>query len=339
MEPTVSVLIAAYNAERWLASALDSVFNQTWRKLEVVVLDDGSTDNTFTIAKQYEKHGLKLLQQPNTGSGPSRNRLVAGATGDLLQFLDADDLLSPDKIEEQVKLLAANPPRMLAVSSYIFFQDGSDPERGLVQDGWPIIDTDDPLGWLIGLLGPGPDRGQTFGMVPPGVWLTPRAVALSAGPWVEFRSPDDDGEYFARVVLASEGIRRAAKGRLYYRKHSISFSKTHNHEMQWGAFRTTQLKAQHILAKTSDPRAKQVLARAYMSRAFEAYPEFPEITIKCLEKVRELGGTKFVPPFGTRRGELMSSIFGWKAARKLSFFFHRCKRVLRPSAQNWRRMP
>jgi glycosyltransferase involved in cell wall biosynthesis len=329
MEPTVSVLIAAYNAERWLAAALDSVFKQTWHKLEVVFVDDGSTDNTFAIAKKYEKHGLRLLQQPNRGLGASRNRLVRKSTGDLLQYFDADDLLSPDKIEEQVKVLTANPPGMVAVSPYVFFQGDTDPAEGQLQDSWPIIDSNDPLTWLIELLGPGPS-GQLFGMIPPGAWLTPRCLALKAGPWIEFRSPDDDGEYFARVVLASTGIRRAAAGRLYYRKHEANLSKIRNAEMQWGAFHTTELKAQHILKRTSDPRAKQVLARAYMYRAFDAYPEFPEITRLCLANVKELGGTNFVPPFGTRRGELIRRVFGWKAARKANFLFHRYKRLFYP---------
>jgi glycosyltransferase involved in cell wall biosynthesis len=274
---------------------------------------------------------LKILQQTNQGLGSSRNRLVRESTGELLQYFDADDLLSPDKIEEQVEVLAANQRGMVAVSPYVFFNNDDDPEQGIFQNGWPIIDSDDPLNWLVDLLGPGPTPGQLFGMVPPGAWLTPRTVAETAGPWIEFRSPDDDGEYFARVVLASRGVRRAARGRLYYRKHPGNLSKINAAEMRWGAFRTTDMKAQHILSRTSSAKARENVKRSYMVRAFENYPEFPEITKLCLRRISELGGTDFIPPFGTRAGQLLSRVIGWKAVRTASFFFHRYQNAMQPS--------
>ena len=327
MPPLVSILIPAYNAERWIADSLKSIVAQTWPNKEIIVVDDGSGDGTVALARCFESSAVEVVQQENRGPAAARNRAYRLSQGDYIQYLDADDLLSPDKIAKQVEVLSESPSGMLAISPWIYFQDGTDPEEGAFQNGWPCVDTDTPVEWLTELLGPeGP-----FGMVPPGAWLTPRAVAEQAGPWDETTlSPDDDGEYFARVVLASAGIRRAA-GRFYYRKHPAgeSWSSTKHARQQSGALHSLERKMHHLLARTSDPRARRALANGFMQRAVQAYPDFPEIWRRALEKAEELGGTDYIPPFGTWEGELFCRLFGWKTARRAQAMYHRMQRAVR----------
>jgi len=321
MPPLVSIVIPAYNAERWIADTLKSALAQTWEHKEIIVVDDGSTDGSVATARRFASSGVKLVQQENRGPAAARNHAYRLSQGEYVQFIDADDLLSPDKIAEQIKVLDEGPPRMLGICPWTYFQDGSDPEQGLAQNGWPAVDTDSPVEWLMELLGPeGP-----FGMVPHGAWLTPRTVAEDAGPWDETPSPDDDGEYFARVVLASAGIRRAAAGRFYYRKRPAggSWSSTRVALLQTGALYSLERKAEHLLGRTSDPRARRALANRFTQCAVESYPYFPDVTRRALEKAAELGGTDFMPPFGTWRGELFRRLFGWKAARQVQAIYHR----------------
>jgi len=322
MQPLVSILIPAYNAERWIADTLKSAVGQTWPNKEIIVVDDGSKDGTVALARRFECSGVKVIQQENRGPAAARNRAYRLSQGDYIQFIDADDLLSPEKITEQIKVLRESPPRMLGICPWTYFQDGADPEQGLAENGWPAVDTDAPVAWLTDLLGPeGP-----FGMVPHGAWLTPRAVAEDAGGWDETPPPDEDGEYFARVLLASAGIRRAA-GRFYYRKRPTggSWSSTRNATLQAGALYSLERKMQHLLARTSDPRTKRALANRFVQGAVEAYPYFPEITRRALEKAHELGGTDYVPPYGTWKGELFRRVFGWKATRRAQAIYHRYK--------------
>ena len=323
MPPLVSILIPAYNAERWIMETLKSVVGQTWPHKEIIVVDDGSKDATVAVARQFESSTAKIVQQENGGPAAARNHAYRLSQGDYIQFIDADDLLSPDKIAEQIKILRESPSRMLGICSWTYFQDGADPEQGLAEDGWPAVDTDSPVEWLTELLGP---QGR-FWMVPHGAWLTPRAVAEDAGAWDETPSPDDDGEYFARVVLASAGIRRAAAGRFYYRKRSAggSWSSTRSARLQAGALYSLERKAEHLLARTDDLRAKRALANRFVQCAVEAYPYFPEITQRALEKAQELGGTDYVPPYGTWKGELFNRVFGWKATRRAQALYHRYK--------------
>jgi glycosyltransferase involved in cell wall biosynthesis len=318
MQPLVSILIPAYNAEAWIADTLRSVVDQTWPTKEIIVVDDGSRDGTVALARRFESSGVKVLQQENRGPAAARNHAYHLAQGEYIQFIDADDLLSPDKITDQIKVLRESPPRMLGICPWTYFQDGTDPEQGLADNGWPAVDSDAPVEWLIELLGP---EGRS-GMVPVGAWLTPRAVAEAAGGWDETPSPYDDAEYFARVVLASAGIRRTA-GRFYYRKRpgGGSWGSTRNAKLQAGALHSQERRMEHLLARTADPRARRALANGFMHTAVEAYPHFPELTRRALDRVDEMGGTDFVPRFGTWRGELFCRLFGWKAARRVQAIF------------------
>jgi glycosyltransferase involved in cell wall biosynthesis len=111
----VSCIIPAFNAERYLQEALDSIFAQTYAHLEVIVVDDGSTDGTARVAAQYGSR-LRCLHQSNAGSAAARNRGLAAARGELVAFLDADDLWRPEKLALQVARFQARPELDLCVS-------------------------------------------------------------------------------------------------------------------------------------------------------------------------------------------------------------------------------
>ncbi|MGB3294822.1 MAG: glycosyltransferase [Phormidesmis sp.] len=101
MSTQVSVIIPCFNAEKWLTESIDSCFNQTYRDIEIVVVDDGSTDGSLDIIKGY---GDRLIwhSHPNQGSNPTRNQGLSMASGDYVLFLDADDYILPERIEKQV---------------------------------------------------------------------------------------------------------------------------------------------------------------------------------------------------------------------------------------------
>lgn len=315
----VSILIPAYNAERFVGAALQTAMDQTWPNTEIIVVDDGSKDQTYKVAKRYESAKVKILRQENRGAAAARNTALREAQGDFLQYIDADDLLSPDKIREQVLLLQQHPG-YLSVSSAMYFFDGADPNAGLLERSG-AVDSDDPVQFLMQLLGSeGPTR-----TIPYGAWLTPRAVAEAAGPWDDaVRSPDDDGEYFSRVMLASQGIRASHAGCYYYRKfrQGGSYSTTHSESNLRGRLHSLNSKSSHLLARTQAPKAYRALANRYMDLAFVAYPDFPQVTNEALRQAREMGGTDYIPPFGTWKGDLLRKVLGWKAARRLNATYH-----------------
>lgn len=119
--PTLSIIIPTYNNAYFLPDALDSVFAQNFPSLEIIVIDDGSTDETQTILTEYSAQ-IRYLYQTNAGSAVARNTGLQLARGKYIVFLDADDVLLPGKLVEQVQVLEKRP------------------SLGLVHSGWQIID-------------------------------------------------------------------------------------------------------------------------------------------------------------------------------------------------------
>jgi glycosyltransferase involved in cell wall biosynthesis len=105
--PLVSVVVPVYNGERFLAAALDSIFAQDYRPLEVIVVDDGSVDGTAEIAKSYQE--VRYIYQANQGHGKAKNAGLAAASGEFIAFLDADDLWAPHKLSAQIGYLLDHP--------------------------------------------------------------------------------------------------------------------------------------------------------------------------------------------------------------------------------------
>ena len=106
MIPLVSILIPAYNSEKYISATLDSAIGQTWTRNEIIVVDDGSRDRTKEIAGRYADRNVKVVQGEHRGAAAARNVALSLAQGDYIQWLDSDDLLGPHKIARQIE--AAN---------------------------------------------------------------------------------------------------------------------------------------------------------------------------------------------------------------------------------------
>lgn len=109
--PLVSVIIPAYNAEKFIAQTIDSVISQTYSNWELIVVNDGSTDNTLHIVQTYSNndHRISFISKPNTGVSDTRNTGIAKAKGDYIGLLDADDVWLPINLEKKITVLKENP--------------------------------------------------------------------------------------------------------------------------------------------------------------------------------------------------------------------------------------
>src|SRR5262249_8395933 len=102
MGPLVSILIPCYNAEQWVGQSIESALAQTWSDKEIIVVDDGSTDRSLDIIRQFGDR-IHWETGPNRGSNAARSRLLELAHGEWLQYLDADDYLRPGKLKCQIE--------------------------------------------------------------------------------------------------------------------------------------------------------------------------------------------------------------------------------------------
>ena len=123
--PLVSIILPTYNRERWIEASVRSALNQTYKNIELIVVDDGSTDDTKNILSNIDDPRLHYIYQPNRGRSNARNHALLWAKGYYVSFLDSDDLYLPDKIACQVDYLRKNPGTgMVYTSAHCIGENG-----------------------------------------------------------------------------------------------------------------------------------------------------------------------------------------------------------------------
>jgi glycosyltransferase involved in cell wall biosynthesis len=313
MTPLVSVIIPCYNAEPWVAGAVESALSQSWPEVEVIVVNDGSTDESLTVLRGMAGAKVKVIDQPNKGASAARNAGLSVARGHFIQFLDADDLLAPGKLSEQVSLLAASDP--MAISTARWARFNTDPADAVVTES-PLFRDMDPVDFLIIHTSKGT-------MMHPAAWLVPAKVIGKAGTWNEGLSLNDDGEYFSRVILAARKVVHAPGSLSLYRSgldHSLSGRS--NRAAHESLFASCDLVATHLLAAEDSDRVRRALADYFQRLAFEEYPSAPDLYRRAQTRSDSLGGSSVRPEMGGRQ-RLVADIFGWKIARRALRLFQR----------------
>jgi glycosyltransferase involved in cell wall biosynthesis len=255
--PRVSVIIPAFNAERYIRDTLESVLAQTYPDVEVIVVDDGSTDGTAACVRAYGDRVRYLHQENSGGCGSPRNAGMRAATGELYAFLDSDDLLAPDRLATEVDFLARNPEVGMVFSNYRDFQgnrvhDGSHFEECALLSrrlGPPltavaiVLDSEASTELLL---------TENFGSSSP---MIRRAAAESVGGYDETLRASEDYDFQYRVA-ARYPIAVIPQIGWYKRLHSGSMSsQTPN------IFRHKILTRSRLLAAERVPRRRRILKR------------------------------------------------------------------------------
>lgn len=307
MTPRVSIIVPCYNAEAWVDAALDSAFGQSWPDLEVIVINDGSTDRSLEVLGRRTDPRLRIIDQPNRGASAARNAGLRAATGDFVQFLDADDLLAPGKVAAQVARLAGAPLGSVASGSWSRFYSKPVVAPPAV---YPLAQDFTPVGYVTANL-------KTGEMMHPAAWLVPAPVAARAGPWDERLSLNDDGEYFARVVLASAGVLYVPDAVSYYRSGVPgSLSRRKDRKALESLALSFELCAQHLLAAEDGPQVRATLADHFQRLVYETYPGAPNLSRRAAARAADFGGSTLRPQMG-RRQAAVSRILGWKLTSRL----------------------
>lgn len=307
----VSIVISAFNAEKYIASTLDSVFQQTYRNIEVIVVNDGSTDKTLAIAESYKGLGVQIFSQDNKGQDAALNLGFTYAKGDFIKFMDSDDLLNPEMIELQVKALRDTSDHIAYSEWYRFYDDDL---TSIKRDYLAYWSDMDPIDFLTTM--------PTGPMLQCGTMLIPRSLIDKTGLWDERLILFNDTEYFSRLILASKGVKFVQGASLYYRSglvNSISVQKGKKY------FESTllavDLMAQHLLKAENSLRVKTLLSNLYAERYFQLYPAFPDLCKQYQARLKKFN--KYSIKFdGGRVFKLLMVLFGWKIAKSIQLFFY-----------------
>jgi glycosyltransferase involved in cell wall biosynthesis len=307
MKPFVSILIPACNAKETIDAAIRSALAQTWQRKEIIVVDDGSKDDTAQIVERFGSQ-VRFVSTANQGAASARNEAYRLSKGDYIQWLDADDLLAADKIERQIEESEQSGNRRILLSTswapfYYRTRIARYIQSSLCQDLSPVE-------WLLRKL------EQNLHMQT-GTWLTSRELAEAAGPWDVRLLSDDDGEYFCRVLMASEGTRFTHGTGVFYR---IVPSSRLSHIGQSNRKKDAMLISMklHIqyLRSLEDSERVRAACRTYLQNWFGVfYPERPDIVTQMQHLAAQLGGTLQEPRLRWKFA-WMKPVFGWQIAKR-----------------------
>jgi glycosyltransferase involved in cell wall biosynthesis len=211
----ISILIPCFNSEKYISETLDSVLSQTYTNWECIVVDDHSTDNSTQVVEEYcQKYPdkIKLYVNPRKGACAARNVAFEKSTGDYIQYLDADDLLSPNKIERQIELFKQFGDDIITNCRWGRFYEKKESVKWKEQS--INHDYENPIDWLV-------DSWIGKGMMANSCWLTPRELIKKARLWDENLLINQDGEFFCRVLLHVKKIIFSYRGTVYYRSGNV----------------------------------------------------------------------------------------------------------------------
>ena len=315
-EKLVSVIVPVLNCGPWILEAINSCLDQTWPAIEVIVVDNGSVDDSLEAARSVRAANLHIAACETRGAAAARNVGLRLAQGDYFQFLDGDDVLHRDKIAVQMRRLADGPPTAMANGAWSRFRISTGEARFLREQVWQDLSPVEflILSWL-----------RSGGMMPLFSWLTPREVAEHAGPWDESLSFNDDGEYFTRALLASKSILFCEESRGFYRTtpgHSLS--QRRDRQAAESGFRAASLSCQHLMAADSGPVAQSACATMMKRFAYWSYPDHGDLSDQADAMAEALGGSA-LPIEGGWTTSVAASLVGWRVAKRLQ----RMKQLLR----------
>jgi len=311
--PLISILIPAYNAEKYLSETIQSAINQTYTNIEVIIVDDGSTDNTFEGAKSFQSDKIKVYSIKNSGQSAASNYAFQQSKGEYIKFLDADDILNPEHIELQFNSLENTTNHLSTCEWGRFYTKNYKDAVFEPQKVWRDMES---WQWLkTNLL-------QTNDMLSGWQWLIPRNLFEKCGGWNEQLSLNKDFDFSIRLVLASKGIRFAEGAKYYYRSGiSSSLSVSISRKAAMSALQTTHLGCENLLKTEDSPDIRRICANRYQTWMYRIYPLYPDLLTLFENAVEYYGGSNLQIEGGSIFLSLCK-LLGWKKAKKIQRFFY-----------------
>ncbi len=297
---------------------IESALQQTWSNKEIIVVDDGSKDKTLSILKNFESTSLKVISQENKGASAARNKALSYAQGDWIQWLDADDMLAPDKIEKQIKKAGAdNSDKILYSSAFGLFYHRYKKSKFYPDNLWQDLQ---PLEWMI-------IKFRDHLWMSMNAWLISRKLTDLTGQWNENLSLNDDGEYICRIISACDKIIFEKEALSYCRIGNVSsLSSRRSREACISQFMSHKYCIEQLCKMENSERTKQASLNSLQECLIHYYLDYPDITEKVYNLARELGG-ELHDPVLRWECRCIKKIFGWKAALQVQRTLPKGKKI------------
>lgn len=306
--PLVSVIIPCYNASEHLGEALHSVLRQSYTHLEIVVINDGSTDNTEEVVNSFSDNRIVYFCQENKGQCAASNLGIEKSTGDYVKFFDADDIMNEKHIELQLMRLNGSK-NCIASCEWGRFYDGN-PGSAVFKPEVVWRDLE-PLQWLKASL------QQKYDMMGAWIWLIPRPLLQTAGGWDERLSLNNDFEFSIRLLLHAQMVLFCAGAKIYYRSGMEgALSQVITEKRFHKALLSTELGCSYLLKAEYSSEMKRICANRYQEWLYRIYPLYPQLQTYLENKIQDLDGSDRKMD-GGKVAQVLSYLFGWKTTKRI----------------------
>lgn len=307
----ISVIIPCYNASRYIGATIESILVQSYSDFEVIIVDDGSTDDSASIINSFSDQRLRYIYQKNMGTCVAANFGLSVAKGDYIKFFDADDIMHPLHLEAQMNRLGSRKDALVSCKWGRFYNNDTSTVFFKHESVWKDMPA---LEWIKSSL------AQRNDMMPAWLWLIPREIIEKTGPLNEQLSLNNDFEFSVRILLQVKDVLFAEKAEVYYRSgNQTSLTWACNELAFKSVLKATDLGCKHLLEKEDSDYMRSLCADRYKEWLFAVYPYYPEIQQELKLRIQKLGGSKRKMDGGFVF-KSVSLLLGWRIAKRLKLY-------------------
>jgi glycosyltransferase involved in cell wall biosynthesis len=301
--PLVSICIPMYNVSEYIEETLQRILKQSYENIEIVVVDDHSTDNSYLLAKSYESDKLRVYKNAKKGGNSARNYAFEKAKGEYIKFMDADDYCSDSMVKEQVKravydgtssTLIHSPLRMLDPDGSFF-----DPPRSIDKDYSPGIEL------LVAIW-----KREGFNI--PHSHLMHRNLVVKSGGWDERILKNQDGEFFARVAAEADQSLSVNNVFAIWRQTKKGVSTQTSLAAHLSVIDSFEVITEKLIQYKNSSEMRILCGKYIGGFVYENYPQIKSLLPKIDILLKKIDISLLLP--NRKVLKMLSSVFGWKIA-------------------------
>jgi len=301
--PLVSICIPAHNAGKYIKDTINSVLAQTYKNIEIIIVDDNSTDETNALIQSFGTLNISLIFQGSGGAAGARNNAFNHSKGQYIKFLDGDDLIDPEMIENQINLALQNEQCVISAKWGRFYDDDLRTFQLSPENCWRTLPA---VEWICSSW----ENGSS--MMQAGLFLIPRKIIEQVGLWNSALTLIDDLEFFTKVILGAEMVVFDENSTLYYRSGNVSrLSNRRTKEAVHSSFLAIEMATRKLLALDSTTKSRLACANVWQHFIYDNYPRYPELRVAAQSRIDEYGGSSLQYMCGGMT-KAMVSLIGWK---------------------------
>lgn len=309
--PLVSILIPLYNAEQYIEETITKALEQTYSNIELIIVDDHSTDNSLKIAQKYASEKVHIYCNPKKGGNSARNYAFEKCNGEYIKFMDADDYCTNDIIEKQMErmlkdgdenTLVFSPVKMLYPDGHLFL-----PPREIDKDYRPGIEL------LIDIW-----RGKGWNC--PHCHLMHRNLFVKSKGWDEAIIKNQDGEFFARIASKANKALCVPEEYAIWRQTEIGVSTKRSIEAHTSMIQSYAIISKLILDYNNSIEYRQICAKYIGSFVYANYPQISSIMPMIYNILKDIKQPLILP--NRKILTILRMIIGWELALKIIHKYH-----------------